>query len=129
MRPSEQTHSSKSSARARWHRAELAVGVVLLALSILVIRFGPRVIAYVLWAALLVFIIYALRHIPSRYRIFGPGMLKQASDHRFGIFGRNYSDDPVAPSARSLPGRNDRCPCGSGLKYKQCCLVRDTQAG
>ncbi|MGY2490088.1 SEC-C metal-binding domain-containing protein [Cupriavidus sp. CP313] len=19
-------------------------------------------------------------------------------------------------------GRNDRCPCGSGLKYKKCCL-------
>ena len=23
------------------------------------------------------------------------------------------------------PGRNDRCPCGSGKKYKQCCLTRD----
>jgi len=22
-------------------------------------------------------------------------------------------------------GRNDRCPCGSGKKYKNCCLVRD----
>lgn len=21
-------------------------------------------------------------------------------------------------------GRNDPCPCGSGLKYKQCCLQR-----
>ena len=21
-------------------------------------------------------------------------------------------------------GRNDKCPCGSGLKYKKCCLVR-----
>ncbi|NOR22499.1 MAG: hypothetical protein GQ476_07440, partial [Candidatus Aminicenantes bacterium] len=20
------------------------------------------------------------------------------------------------------PGRNDPCPCGSGLKYKKCCL-------
>lgn len=20
-----------------------------------------------------------------------------------------------------LPGRNDKCPCGSGLKFKQCC--------
>jgi len=27
-------------------------------------------------------------------------------------------------------GRNDPCPCGSGRKYKQCCLRRDvTQAG
>ena len=23
------------------------------------------------------------------------------------------------------PGRNDRCPCGSGKKYKQCCLAKD----
>ena len=23
------------------------------------------------------------------------------------------------------PGRNDPCPCGSGRKYKQCCLDKD----
>lgn len=23
------------------------------------------------------------------------------------------------------PGRNDKCPCGSGLKYKKCCLELD----
>lgn len=22
-------------------------------------------------------------------------------------------------------GRNDKCPCGSGLKYKKCCLNKD----
>lgn len=26
------------------------------------------------------------------------------------------------------PGRNDRCPCGSGKKYKACCLTRDEEA-
>ena len=26
------------------------------------------------------------------------------------------------------PGRNDRCPCGSGKKYKQCCLTKDDEA-
>jgi uncharacterized protein YecA (UPF0149 family) len=26
------------------------------------------------------------------------------------------------------PGRNDRCPCGSGKKYKACCLTRDQAA-
>ena len=26
------------------------------------------------------------------------------------------------------PGRNDRCPCGSSKKYKQCCLARDEAA-
>jgi tetratricopeptide (TPR) repeat protein len=25
-------------------------------------------------------------------------------------------------------GRNDRCPCGSGKKYKQCCLTKDEAA-
>jgi Flp pilus assembly protein TadD len=26
------------------------------------------------------------------------------------------------------PGRNDPCPCGSGLKYKACCAAKDEQA-
>jgi hypothetical protein len=25
-------------------------------------------------------------------------------------------------------GRNDPCPCGSGRKYKQCCLEKDAEA-
>ncbi|MBO5364906.1 MAG: SEC-C domain-containing protein, partial [Clostridia bacterium] len=25
-------------------------------------------------------------------------------------------------------GRNDPCPCGSGKKYKHCCMERDQQA-
>lgn len=33
-------------------------------------------------------------------------------------------DHPVEPYARAEPkvGRNDPCPCGSGRKYKKCCL-------
>ena len=27
-----------------------------------------------------------------------------------------------------IPGRNDSCPCGSGKKYKKCCLGKKTQA-
>jgi len=26
------------------------------------------------------------------------------------------------------PGRNDPCPCGSGQKYKRCCLPKDQEA-
>ena len=26
------------------------------------------------------------------------------------------------------PGRNDVCPCGSGKKYKKCCLEKDEAA-
>lgn len=29
---------------------------------------------------------------------------------------------PVRPAARAETGRNDPCPCGSGRKYKKCCL-------
>ncbi len=31
----------------------------------------------------------------------------------------------IAPFVRSAPkvGRNDPCPCGSGRKYKKCCLA------
>jgi len=37
-------------------------------------------------------------------------------------------DEPLPPPVESIrnesgePGRNDPCPCGSGKKYKQCCL-------
>lgn len=34
---------------------------------------------------------------------------------------------PVVPSYAQLTrgriGRNERCPCGSGKKFKKCCLV------
>jgi preprotein translocase subunit SecA len=31
----------------------------------------------------------------------------------------------IAPQVRAARkvGRNDRCPCGSGKKYKKCCLT------
>jgi SEC-C motif len=32
----------------------------------------------------------------------------------------------TAPTKR--PGRNDPCHCGSGKKYKQCCLDKDSAA-
>ena len=30
----------------------------------------------------------------------------------------------MAPGQPGMPGRNDLCPCGSGLKYKKCCAAR-----
>ena len=32
------------------------------------------------------------------------------------------------PSIVTRPGRNDACHCGSGRKYKQCCLGKDEAA-
>src|SRR2546426_373230 len=31
----------------------------------------------------------------------------------------------MPPAKTGRPGRNDPCPCGSGRKYKQCCLEKD----
>ena len=31
----------------------------------------------------------------------------------------------MPPAKTGRPGRNDPCPCGSGRKYKQCCLEQD----
>jgi hypothetical protein len=28
---------------------------------------------------------------------------------------------PARPTGQPKPGRNDDCPCGSGIKYKKCC--------
>ena len=33
-----------------------------------------------------------------------------------------YSDDKPFVRETKKPGRNDPCPCGSGLKFKRCCL-------
>lgn len=36
---------------------------------------------------------------------------------------------PAARSGREKVGRNDPCPCGSGKKYKKCCLAKDLAMG
>jgi len=38
--------------------------------------------------------------------------------------GHHHHHNPIAPFVRAGPkvGRNDPCPCGSGKKYKKCCL-------
>jgi hypothetical protein len=33
----------------------------------------------------------------------------------------------VTPTASPQVGRNEKCPCGSGRKYKQCCLAKDEE--
>ena len=34
----------------------------------------------------------------------------------------------MAETSARHPGRNEPCHCGSGKKYKHCCLVRDEEA-
>lgn len=59
-----------------------------------------------------------------------------------GVLGLIYSFLPAAPESKgkarregpsqrcapSLPGRNEPCHCGSGSKYKKCCLRADRDA-
>ena len=33
----------------------------------------------------------------------------------------------MTPTAGPQIGRNEKCPCGSGRKYKQCCLGKDEE--
>ena len=40
------------------------------------------------------------------------------------IVSRSREQAPGPPAAPGKPGRNDPCPCGSGLKYKKCCAAR-----
>ena len=44
--------------------------------------------------------------------------------HAWWLARRAEDEAPVQPVRRSEPrvGRNDPCPCGSGKKYKKCCL-------
>jgi hypothetical protein len=34
----------------------------------------------------------------------------------------------MAETGAKHPGRNEPCHCGSGKKYKHCCLVKDEEA-
>jgi uncharacterized protein YecA (UPF0149 family) len=42
----------------------------------------------------------------------------------------NGANDPMRLTNPGRPGRNEACPCGSGKKYKKCCLLKErTQNG
>lgn len=49
-----------------------------------------------------------------------------------GLYDEDFKEEkyqPPQPIRRESPpiGRNDPCPCGSGKKYKKCCLNKDKQ--
>jgi SEC-C motif domain protein len=54
------------------------------------------------------------------------GVLQEKSEfHRIDgkwLFTRPVRQGPAPVKAAAKVGRNDPCPCGSGKKYKQCCL-------
>lgn len=42
--------------------------------------------------------------------------------HAYWLAQRSQAASPAPARAAAQPGRNDPCPCGSGKKFKQCCL-------
>jgi len=60
-------------------------------------------------------------------RMFGDGRLSK-KDKKF------FKPMPIPPTDEQLKrrpprvGRNDPCPCGSGLKFKRCCLNSEDDA-
>ena len=43
------------------------------------------------------------------------------TEHNFKPKPNNFYDSVELPTARKIK-RNDLCPCGSGKKYKKCCI-------
>lgn len=111
-------HATQRRRTQRW-RAGIACAVA----SIVFLFLAPVGVlsAAVAWVVVWT-IAYGLLNPPSRYRRHSWVQIRQAVDHRLGRFGGTYPEDPIdGPAEGTPPWRNDRCPCGSGQKYKQCC--------
>jgi tetratricopeptide (TPR) repeat protein len=72
-------------------------------------------------------------HSGHYYRTKEPDQLKEAILFNFEHFGKMLGkerEEIRGPSSQEIVkrdkvGRNDPCPCGSGKKYKKCCLNKD----
>jgi len=73
--------------------------------------------------------------VTSEYFFENPDKMKRKHPELYAMLERVFQQHPqgrvkkalvsmVKPNARQL-GRNSRCPCGSGKKYKHCCLMSD----
>ncbi len=73
--------------------------------------------------------------VASEYFFENPNKMKRKHPELYAMLERVFHQHPqgrikkalvsmVKPNVRQL-GRNSRCPCGSGKKYKHCCLMSD----
>ena len=69
----------------------------------------------------------------AEYFFKSPDVLKTKDPQLYGMLRQMFHQDTVSllklrlkPLQRIRYGRNDPCPCGSGKKYKQCCLRKVT---
>lgn len=49
-----------------------------------------------------------------------PSLLDFANNPESPIYPPLRGQEPIKVS--KTPGRNEKCPCGSGKKYKHCCI-------
>ncbi len=49
-------------------------------------------------------------------------LMARAMDINNMMIGMDRNRVPIVKDKE--PGRNDKCPCGSGAKYKNCCMKR-----
>ncbi len=60
-------------------------------------------------------------HVLSVFGVWSLGGFFMAPIFIGAILAFTFLGDPVQAAAGGPVGRNDPCPCGSGLKYKRCC--------
>jgi len=65
----------------------------------------------------------------AEYFFKSPDLLKMKDPQLYGMLREMFHQDTVSllklkPLRRVKYGRNDPCPCGSGKKYKHCCLLK-----
>lgn len=62
-------------------------------------------------------------------RIYGAAQVKAMSLEDRQYMREMQHGPSVRQSKRRKVGRNDPCPCGSGKKFKKCCLFKSTAKG
>lgn len=69
--------------------------------------------------------------VATEYFFERPGLMERRHPELYAMLAKAFNQDLLARGAafsrerkrgHSKLGRNSRCPCGSGLKYKKCCL-------
>ena len=68
--------------------------------------------------------------VTTEYFFERPGVMQRKHPELYAMLAQVFHQNPAsraADLARQITrpgnfGRNSRCPCGSGLKYKKCCL-------
>jgi len=72
--------------------------------------------------------------VTSEYFFERPGVMERKHPELYAMLSRVFNQNPAAVLAREMTrgrprfGRNSPCPCGSGVKYKKCCLKRSRRA-